>query len=251
MCLLVVLRGFHPTHPILVGANRDERTDRKAAPPGLWIGARHRMLCPRDRVGGGTWLAVNECGRFAGITNLHGAPQLPTAPSRGLLPLLALDQVGIEAAAEAVTAKVAATPHSGFQLVLCDHERTLVLRYDGVTMKRIEWTERVLLVTNRHGPGEYEPAGFGAATTLVLGVGAQLDALVPLLTDRGGDDGHVACKHGDEYATVSSSLIAVPASDPLKLHWRFAAGPPDRTRFRNYGNLGRRLLPDDQPTAGA
>jgi len=52
------------------------------------------------------------------------------------------------------------------------------------------------------------------------------------------------CKHGASYATVSSSLIAVPLGDPTQLRWRYAAGPPDVTDYRNYGNLGRRLLPD-------
>ena len=40
-------------------------------------------------------------------------------------------------------------------------------------------------------------------------------------------------------------LVAVPASDPLQMLWRYAAGPPDTSEYRNYGNLGRRLLGDD------
>jgi hypothetical protein len=42
-------------------------------------------------------------------------------------------------------------------------------------------------------------------------------------------------------------LLAVPAGDPGQLVWRYAAGPPDVTEFRNYGNLGRRLLPETGP----
>ena len=59
MCILILLRGLHREHPIVVGGNRDERTDRKAAPPGLWVGEHHRVLSPRDRVAGGTWLAID------------------------------------------------------------------------------------------------------------------------------------------------------------------------------------------------
>ncbi|MCA8976613.1 MAG: NRDE family protein [Planctomycetes bacterium] len=246
MCLLIVLRGYHPSHPVLVGANRDERIDRKSAPPGLWIGEHRRLLSPRDRVAGGTWLAIDDRGRFAGITNLAAGPVLDAAPSRGLLPHLALDQADLDTAAEVVKKRVAAAPHSGFQLVLCDGERTLVLRNEGGAVRCIDWPDPVLLVTNEHGPGDLELPGLATATAQRSTVELQLDALAPLLADRGGEGRHEVCKHGDRYGTVSSSLIAVPAGDPLELRWRYAAGPPDVTPYRNYGNLGRRLLPGDE-----
>lgn len=242
MCLLIVLRGFHRDHPIVVGANRDERTDRKAAPPGLWVGERRSVLSPRDRVAGGTWLGVNDRGRFAGITNLADGLRLPDAPSRGHLPHLALDCDDLDAAIAAVTAKVDATPHSGFQLVLADGLRTVVMQNDGSGLHTTEWPDPVLLVTNEHGPGELEHEALPAATARQPDAERQLDALVPLLTDRGTDGGHAICKHGERYATVSSSLIAVPATDPTELLWRYAAGPPDVAPYRNYGNLARRLV---------
>ena len=70
MCLLIVVRGRFAGHPIVVAGNRDERRDRKASPPGLWVGERRRVLSPRDRVAGGTWLGVNDLGAFAGLTNI-------------------------------------------------------------------------------------------------------------------------------------------------------------------------------------
>src|SRR5688572_23652124 len=94
MCLLIVLRGLDRSHPVAVAANRDERRDRRAAPPGLFVGARRTMLSPRDREAGGTWLAVSAAGTFAGITNVAGAPAVPGAPTRGDLPHIALDAAG-------------------------------------------------------------------------------------------------------------------------------------------------------------
>lgn len=241
MCLLIVLRGMHRSHPVVVGGNRDERIDRKAAPPGLWVGERHRLLSPRDRVAGGTWLAIDERGRFAGITNFAGAPEVEAALSRGHLPHLALDHDDLDAAADFVVRRVAAAPHSGFQLVLCDGDRTLVLQNDGHGTRRIDWADPVLLITNEHGPGELTPRGLAAAIAPQPTVALQLDALRPLLADRGDAVHYPICKRGEHYGTVSSSLIAAPAVDPLALQWRYAAGPPDTTPYRNYGNLGRRL----------
>jgi hypothetical protein len=37
----------------------------------------------------------------------------------------------------------------------------------------------------------------------------------------------------------------VPRGDLGRLVWLYAPGPPDITAYRSYGNLGRRLLPDD------
>ena len=89
------------------------------------------------------------------------------------------------------------------------------------------------------------PRGLAEATAPQPSAAGQLDALQRLLADCGGEGHYPICKRGEEYGTVSSSLIAVPASDVLALQWRYAAGPPDATPYRDYGNLARRLLPED------
>ncbi|MGE3174016.1 MAG: NRDE family protein [Planctomycetota bacterium] len=252
MCLLIVLRGRFASHPILVAGNRDERRDRKAAPPGLWVGRRHRVLSPRDRQAGGTWLGVGDHGLFAGLTNIAGVPAPADATTRGALPHLALDQDGLDAAVAAVEDEVGRRPFAGFQLVLADARRVVVLRHDG-GLRRIEWTDELLVVSNEHGPGELRLRGLGAAVAPRPSPQEQLEALRPLLLDPGGDGWHAVRKDGAEYGTVSSSLIAVPRPAPQpdgsqpagpQLVWRYAAGPPDTTPFQNYGNLARRLQPE-------
>ena len=244
MCILIVLRRFHDGHPIVVAGNRDERTDRPAAPPGLWVGAHHRVLSPRDRRAGGTWLAVDDRGWFAGVTNIAGHPPVAGAPSRGHLPHVALDQQDLDAAVAAVSARVREHAHSAFQLVLCDRERTIVVRHAAGRIEVVDWAPPVLAVTNEHGPGALALRGLEMALAPSLDVGRRLDLLGQLMRDPGGEGHHVVCKRGEGYGTVSSSLVAIPAHDPRQLVWRYAAGPPDVTAFRNYGNLGRRLLPD-------
>lgn len=246
MCILIVLRGGHGDHPLVVAGNRDERTDRTASPPGLWVGSRRRVLSPRDRRAGGTWLGVNDRGVFAGLTNVAGSLPVPDAPSRGHLPHLALDADDLEQGLAAVVARLAEQPHAAFQLVLADAQRIVVLRHVAGAMQRWDVREPLLVVTNEHAPGALAPRGLGAAAAPALPLPQRLDLLAAVLRDRGGDGHHAVCKRGDGYGTVSSSLLAVPREPARGLVWRYAAGAPDAVPFKDYGNLGRRLLPETE-----
>lgn len=85
MCLITFAWKRHPRYPLVVAANRDEFTDRPTDPADFWPEA-PTLLAGRDRVGGGTWLGVTRCGRFAAVTNYRD-PSLrrPGSPSRGAL----------------------------------------------------------------------------------------------------------------------------------------------------------------------
>ncbi|MCC7397196.1 MAG: NRDE family protein [Planctomycetes bacterium] len=244
MCILILLRDLDARHGLVVASNRDERRDRPAAPPGLWVGARHRLLSPRDRRAGGTWLAVDEHGRVAGITNLAGVPPVAGAPSRGHLPHLVLDEQDLAAGITRVREEVRTHRFAGFQLVVADARETFVLCHrDGELVVR-PWSRPVLVVTNEHAPGELWPFGLDSALAPELTLERRFDLLAAVLRDPGGDGRHAVLKLGDDYGTVSSSLLAVPRDDATQLTWRYAPGSPDVTAYRNYGNLGRRLLPD-------
>lgn len=241
MCSLIVLRGVSTDHPLIIAANRDEQTGRKSAPPGIWEGERRRILSPRDRVAGGTWLCVNDLGHFAGLTNVFGEPPVDDAPSRGHLPHLALDHDDVEQGVEAVLDKVRARRHSGFQLVVADRDRMVVIRNANGAVTRVDWSSPVLSLTNEHAAGDWSPRNLEPALREGIALEQRLEALTKSVCDRGGDGFHVVCKHGESYATVSSSLIAIPAGDVRELTWHYAPGPPDMTSFRNYSNLGERL----------
>jgi hypothetical protein len=69
MCLLIVIHGVVPGMPLIVAANRDERRaldDPDDPPRGA---AAELAILGGDEVGGGTWLATNEAGVVAGLTN--------------------------------------------------------------------------------------------------------------------------------------------------------------------------------------
>ena len=84
MCLLLVAIDALPGYPRLLLGNRDEFHARASAPARRWQDD-PRVVGGRDRVAGGSWLALREDGRFAAVTNLRtGVPA--TAPhSRGAL----------------------------------------------------------------------------------------------------------------------------------------------------------------------
>ena len=86
MCLLLLGVAAHPDYALVVAANRDEVFGRDAEPAGFWPDA-PQVLGGRDRLAGGTWLAVTTGGRFAAVTNVRDltAPVPDKAPSRGFL----------------------------------------------------------------------------------------------------------------------------------------------------------------------
>lgn len=85
MCLLLAAWRVHPRYDLVIAANRDEHHARPSqgvhrwpAPPGILAG--------RDLLAGGTWLGVDQRGRFAAVTNYHETATVAAGqPSRGRL----------------------------------------------------------------------------------------------------------------------------------------------------------------------
>ena len=87
MCLLVVASQVVAEEPLIVGANRDEILERPSTSVAVLDEGPPRILGGRDELSGGTWLAVNEYGLCAGLTNQPlGDAKDPSKRSRGELP---------------------------------------------------------------------------------------------------------------------------------------------------------------------
>lgn len=87
MCLLVAIYRSHPEAALLVAANRDELLSRPATAMTVLRERDPRILGGRDEVAGGTWLAVNELGLVAGLTNLPAGHRDAGKRSRGEWPI--------------------------------------------------------------------------------------------------------------------------------------------------------------------
>lgn len=85
MCLIYLAHRVHPVHRLVVAANRDEVHARASAPAHWWKDA-PQVLAGRDLEGGGTWMGVSRCGRFAALTNYRESGlRRPDARTRGEL----------------------------------------------------------------------------------------------------------------------------------------------------------------------
>jgi hypothetical protein len=131
-----VLLRFSPgaRWPLLVAAVRDEFVGRPWDPPAAhWAGS--ASVGGRDRVAGGTWLAVAPAGPGspgpALAALLNGAPLPPpaagTRPSRGALPLAALAGVPLPERSQLVG-------YDRFHLLLASSAEAAVASWDGVAL---------------------------------------------------------------------------------------------------------------------
>ena len=113
MCTVVILRrGGHPW-PLLLAANRDERLDRPWDPPGPWVpGAcppgpdgptTDGLVAGRDRLAGGTWMALGRAGVLNAAPNLadldEGGDLRHQVDFRGIYAPLLRDWLGADDAA--------------------------------------------------------------------------------------------------------------------------------------------------------
>ena len=134
MC--TVLLRFTPggRWPLLVGAVRDEFVERAWDPPGAhWGGPAARLVGGRDRLAGGTWLAVNpdpDRPAFAALLNGVRLP-LPAdgvRPSRGALPLGVLTGQPLPDPAR----------YDGFHLLRGDPGKVELWSWDGTTLSTVD-----------------------------------------------------------------------------------------------------------------
>jgi uncharacterized protein with NRDE domain len=130
-----VLLRFAPgtAWPLLLGAVRDEFADRAWDPPGRhWDGP---LVGGRDRVAGGTWLAVDPA--TPAVAALLNGPLLPVPPdgfrpSRGDLPLSALTRWPDADPPLPEGAELAR--YNGFHLLRAAIDRVDVWSWDGTAL---------------------------------------------------------------------------------------------------------------------
>src|SRR6476660_5782207 len=131
MCSVVILRRPGHGWPVLLGANRDEMSQRPWLPPGRHWPDRPWVVAGLDQQAGGSWLGLNDHGLVAGIMN---RPQSlgPAAGkrSRGELVLEALDHADAREAAAAL-AELDPGAYRPFKLILADNTEAFWIRHDG------------------------------------------------------------------------------------------------------------------------
>jgi uncharacterized protein with NRDE domain len=208
VCTLAVALQLDRRWPVVVAANRDERTGRASegwalrAGPG---GTRH--AAPRDALAGGTWIGVSAAGVFAGLTNYHAPLEWypdPDRRSRGEIVALALAAPSAEAA-RAALAPAPAERWNPFHLVVADARSAFLWWYDGERASTRELGPGLHVVTERSPDGSCPRGDLVRARWPV-------DPAVPrlreLLTVHAPPPERATCIHMDPlYGTRSSAVL--------------------------------------------
>ena len=268
MCLLIVLAQQRDDLPLVVAANRDELLERPAIPMTVLREAGPRILGGRDEQAGGTWLAVNEAGVVAALTNrpVKGERD-PTKRSRGELPLMLARHTSAAAAVDAFAARPA------------DYNPAWLLVGDRDALYAVDLAGDDEPVVERLGPGvhilENRPLGAESpkvdrVRSLLTGVGRISDeALIPRLHAALSDhqvpelspadaeelgefpvEVRAACVHTERYGTRWSAVITVPRSTAQPPVFHYADGQPCQAPFEDASSLwsGAVLPSTDPPT---
>jgi uncharacterized protein with NRDE domain len=249
MCLLVVAFQIDPGRPLVVGANRDERFARPAVPMTVLSPAGPRILGGRDLRAGGTWLAVNEHGVVAGLTNFplpDGAD--PARRSRGELPLLLTRAASASGGVEQFVDAVDPTQYNPCWMLVGDRSSLHYLDLSpgsGCTVRDLSPGLYVLENSPLDPPSDKAQRVRALLAERCFGLGEPLDVLPTVLPtvlrDHRGAPGEVisdrrpelgaACVHTPDYGTRSSALVSVGhAGDQAPRLW-VAEGPPCRSEF--------------------
>lgn len=216
-----------------------------------WKGpARHwddhpHVVAGLDEEAGGTWMGINDDGLVAAILNRPGSlGPAQGKRSRGELPLEALSHAEAKEAAEAL-AHLDGRAYRSFNLVIADATGAFWLRSTGETSSiEAEIIPPGTSVITAHDLNDvsspriaaYLPKFRTAVTpnpdrddwsewATLLGSRAS--------NDTDGERGGMTVGDAVGFATVSSSLVALPGPDRFgeKTKWLFAPGAPDTTPY--------------------
>ena len=257
VCLLVVASHVVAGEPLIVGANRDEVLERPSTAVTVLDEGPPRVLGGRDELSGGTWLAINEYGVCAGLTNEPlGDAKDPSKRSRGELPLELVRHTTAAAAVDALLSGFRPADYNGSWLLVGDRDALFFVDFTGADGRGMG--SAIALPPGIH---VLENGALGVTSPMVDLVGAGLvvppvgyvvaDAFRRVLTDHRNPEGETRpnaanCVHLDTFGTRSSCLVRVPAGDGVPRMW-VADGPPCTTAYEDVSGCGTPPCPGRPP----
>lgn len=252
MCLLAVLFQVHPDAPLVVAANRDEWFARPAEPMGV-LRQVPRTLGGRDVEAGGTWLAVNGDGVFAGLTNQpasqapprEGRGRAPGRRTRGELPILFTAEADAEVGVRLNAGRLRCEDYNPCWLLVGDREALFFVAVEGRGAPRVERLGPGLHVLENRPLSPTSPKAGRVAAALdhaSMWRGEDLvSGLAGVLRAHDVADGFdpgdkplalgAPCVHAGPYGTRSATILVVPPRGEGRPRVHFADGPPCQTPF--------------------
>jgi len=243
VCTVILGWRLHPDAAIVVAANRDELLARPSDPPMLLADQPPRWG-GRDRLAGGTWLAVDPAGRIGAVTNRHPGGRLPSRDSsrhsRGALPLDVLR--GDDAAAYELAARLDPATYNPVNVVYASPTSAWCASLDddvGRSVTVLEPGVHVLSEQDVDDPNDPKTQAILAAAEAVTPAFGDVEGLVAgwreiLQTHEAAYAGSPACIHAEQYGTVSSATVVVgsDAGGVPYVKYEHAEGPPCRNPYR-------------------
>ena len=266
MCLLVAAFGVIADTPLLIGANRDELLDRPTTVLTALRPAAPRVLGGRDDHSGGTWLAVNEHGVVAGLTNQPATARDPAKRSRGELPLAFTRYPDARTAVTEVCARLDPSAYNPCAMLVGDRHALFSVDLSGGHRARVEELppgSYVLENTPLRQPSAKQQRVAGLVSGLAGGAlaGRAAEAgLAGVLRDHQPAAGpqpagpgrlarpaelSAACVHTERYGTRSAMIVSVGLAGAPRVS--VAAGPPCVTPLLDV--TGMWVSPAGQPAA--
>jgi uncharacterized protein with NRDE domain len=220
VCTLAIYFRAFDGFPVVVAANRDEFLLRPTDGPGA-LG--EEIFGGRDRVHGGTWLAVNRRGMVAALLNRRSeAAADPTRRSRGLLCVDALRAPSAPHARRRI-ARESASDYNAFNLLVADRDEAWIatnhagalafttltpgphlltnLDLDDPTCPRIATSHRLFASLLESGaPAPPDPQFLARLREILARHDTPLDPRAPGLANS-------LCLHSPEYGTRSSTVL--------------------------------------------
>jgi uncharacterized protein with NRDE domain len=259
MCLLIAMSGLVADAPLIVAANRDERLDRPAIPMTVLRDRGPRILGGRDELAGGTWLAVNEYGVLAGLTNQPSANgRDPSKRSRGELPLAFARYATAAEAVAAVPKTLKAADYNPCWMLVGDRSALFFIGIAGHGEPEVEQLGPGLYVLEnaalrpRSAKAEFvtelisaalsvqtDHGAAGTVAALETVLGSHQPAIAEPRTDATGrvwpPEVTAACVHVEGYGTRSAMTVVVPTSGEPSV--RVADGRPCESELRDATGL--------------
>lgn len=246
MCLLIVLHQIYEETPLIVAANRDEFLSRPAQPMVVHQKEKPRILGGKDMQAGGTWLAVNEKGLFAGLTNHPSPSKKSNKKSRGQLPLALAAFDNAEQAVSDFCQKVKTQDFNPCRLLVGDSQNLYYIDMTHGPQPKKEKLEPGLHILENCALEENSPKIlqvrnlFGDVQKMSHNnVMSRLQAILGSHTLSGDDTEPTssACVHHGNYGTRTSVLIKIRKKGVQKPDIRFSDGPLCRNKLQSAARL--------------
>lgn len=215
MCTLIAGRDVLGPGTLVAAANRDEDPARPADPPAL-LAEVPRIAGGRDRVAGGTWLAV-RADRAVAMLNRRGADPLPPPQrSRGLL---ALDLAAAADARARVQGEVERVRYAPFTAAFLAAHDAWVLAWDGARARETTLGPGWHVVTHAELDDREEPRTARLLDSLASWRPASASEAEAGLRERLAlHDPPAVCLHEGVMRTVSWSIVVFGLGAVRYLH---------------------------------